>query len=332
MSDLDGDDDLDLVGLGTWYENDGDGQFELSHTFGPAHSGVHAADLDGDGDNDVVTVSGQRFGQVIWYENTDGNGLFVLNNVVATLDWRLQSLQAVDMDDDGDADILSATGSGFVVNSDGQLLWHENIDGSGTFGDSTMIHSGGTNNALAADLDGDGDMDVLSSSPEFGTAWHENTDGVGGFGSPIPMSRSTHITGSIVTGDMDGDGDLDALSIAVSISFGIDWYENRIIGDSNNDRRFDSGDLVKVFQAGQYEDGVQGNSTFDEGDWNADGDFDSGDLVFVFQSGTFVAAARLSSIAVAIDAVLATENSVWAARDDDVNRPHLINGRQPDAR
>ena len=35
-----------------------------------------------------------------------------------------------------------------------------------------------------------------------------------------------------------------------------------------------------VFQAGEYEDGVTGNSTFVEGDWNLDGDFDSTDFVF----------------------------------------------------
>ena len=36
------------------------------------------------------------------------------------------------------------------------------------------------------------------------------------------------------------------------------WYENLLtmIGDVNNDCRFDSGDLVRVFQSGKYEDGT----------------------------------------------------------------------------
>ena len=46
-------------------------------------------------------------------------------------------------------------------------------------------------------------------------------------------------------------------------------------------------DLVGVFVAGEYEDGVPGNSTFQEGDWNGDGEFDSQDLVLAFQMGLY---------------------------------------------
>lgn len=58
-------------------------------------------------------------------------------------------------------------------------------------------------------------------------------------------------------------------------------------GDSNNDGRFTLADLVLVFQAGEYEDSVLDNSTFDEGDWNGDGEFTSSDLVFAFQFGLY---------------------------------------------
>jgi hypothetical protein len=50
--------------------------------------------------------------------------------------------------------------------------------------------------------------------------------------------------------------------------------------------------LIVVFQAGEYEDGVPQNSTFEEGDWNGDQEFDSGDLVLAFQDGMYVPAAR----------------------------------------
>jgi ELWxxDGT repeat protein len=59
-------------------------------------------------------------------------------------------------------------------------------------------------------------------------------------------------------------------------------------GDSNRDGKFNSSDLLLVFQIGEYEDGVDNNSTFDDGDWNGDGDFDSSDLVVAFQAGTYV--------------------------------------------
>ena len=59
-----------------------------------------------------------------------------------------------------------------------------------------------------------------------------------------------------------------------------------IPGDSNHDGVFNSADLVAVFSLSEYEDGIAGNSTFDEGDWDGDGDFDSSDFVFVFSAGT----------------------------------------------
>ncbi len=81
-----------------------------------------------------------------------------------------------------------------------------------------------------------------------------------------------------------------------------------LIGDSNGDGVFDSGDLVKVLQADKYDDGIDGNATFEEGDWNQDGDFDSSDLVLAFQSGHYVAAAVPLGIQIAVDGLMAKDN------------------------
>ncbi len=61
-----------------------------------------------------------------------------------------------------------------------------------------------------------------------------------------------------------------------------------VIGDANGDGVFNSSDLVAVFTAGEYEDSISGNSTFETGDWNGDGEFDTSDLVSAFRSGNFV--------------------------------------------
>jgi hypothetical protein len=61
------------------------------------------------------------------------------------------------------------------------------------------------------------------------------------------------------------------------------------VGDSNHDGLFNSSDLVTAFGAGEFEDGIVGNSTWEEGDWNRDGDFDTSDLVYAFQCGGFEA-------------------------------------------
>jgi hypothetical protein len=62
---------------------------------------------------------------------------------------------------------------------------------------------------------------------------------------------------------------------------------NTWIGDANLDGTFGSEDLVTVFQAGQYEDNVVGNSTWSTGDWNTDTDFTTADLVVAFQDGGY---------------------------------------------
>lgn len=87
--------------------------------------------------------------------------------------------------------------------------------------------------------------------------------------------------------DLDGDG-------TVSIQDHDQLITERLqttYGDSNLDGRFDSSDLVAVFIAGEYEDGVVGNSGWADGDWNCDGEFDTSDLVYAFQRGGYVAAA-----------------------------------------
>ena len=65
-------------------------------------------------------------------------------------------------------------------------------------------------------------------------------------------------------------------------------------GDANLDGTFDSTDFVFVFQRSEYEDDIDGNSTWSDGDWNCDGDFTTTDLVVAFQAGTYVRAARMN--------------------------------------
>ena len=62
-------------------------------------------------------------------------------------------------------------------------------------------------------------------------------------------------------------------------------------GDANLDGVFNSQDLVMVFQAGEYEDSTERNSTWESGDWNGDGEFDSADIILAFQRGQYVSAA-----------------------------------------
>ncbi|MFQ6604417.1 MAG: fibronectin type III domain-containing protein [Fidelibacterota bacterium] len=76
------------------------------------------------------------------------------------------------MDGDGDMDVLSAS------YGDDKIAWYENTDGNGTFGAQQVITTlaDGAQSVYASDLDGDGDMDVLSASYlDDKVAWYENT-------------------------------------------------------------------------------------------------------------------------------------------------------------
>ena len=44
---------------------------------------VYAADIDGDGDIDMLSVSTQDK-KLAWYENTDGQGAFSTQNIITT--------------------------------------------------------------------------------------------------------------------------------------------------------------------------------------------------------------------------------------------------------
>lgn len=83
--------------------------------------------------------------------------------------------------------------------------------------------------------------------------------------------------------DLDSNRSLDNEDLRIWIN----QLKHTSFGDANLDGKFDSRDLVHVFQAGQYEDSVEDNSTWSTGDWNADGDFNASDFVVALQDGGY---------------------------------------------
>ncbi len=228
--DIDSDGDNDVLFAATreigWYENT-DGQGNFGNPIIIASNGffdyITSGDLDGDGDNDVICASGNIDNSIMWFENTDGLGTFSDAQFIAqNVQIGLVSILIIDIDNDGDKDVLFSS----VVEN--KIVWYPNIDGQGTFGSELVISNSidGPRCVYANDIDGDGDMDVLSASIfDSKIAWYENMDGQGNFGEQQVISTEAQQVVSIYADDIDGDGDIDVMS-ASNTDDKIAWYEN----------------------------------------------------------------------------------------------------------
>jgi len=77
---------------------------------------------------------------------------------------------------------------------------------------------------VSADVDGDGDLDVVSGAGALGIGWYENLDGAGGFGSRQSIDGSFAVyTETLDVADADGDGDVDIFAVKQDQMV---WYEN----------------------------------------------------------------------------------------------------------
>ena len=165
-----------------------------------------AGDINGDGHIDVVLASRSLATpyNLAWLENTNGLGDFGSINLIGTMS-ETYRINLADLDGDGDLDAMGATVFLDIIS------WFENLDGLGNFGPRNIISNtaDGAHDVIAADLDNDGDMDVISASDNAGLAWHENLDGQGNFSMPKAINNTITSSRSVFAADMDDDGDID---------------------------------------------------------------------------------------------------------------------------
>ena len=192
------------------------GRFPADRVVATSETGardVAAGDLDGDGDRDLV-VAATEDNTVRWFEN-DGTGSF---GGGTTIDSGLnypRDVEVADINGDGALDIVAAAGEQLSSDGDDRIKWYAN-DGSGGFGtDNTVVNSSPVDDARAidvGDLDGDGDVDVVSASSDNSTiAVHENQiDQGSGFVSST-ITGSADDPRSVALGDFENDGDLDVV-------------------------------------------------------------------------------------------------------------------------
>ncbi len=242
-SDLDGDGDVDIVCSsynpflgGTprvqWFENvNGIGTSWATATISSVSypRAVWADDVDGDGDADVLFVTSDPGaiggpGALYWYENANGDASSWVAHTIGNVTFDT-SLVTADIDRDGDVDVVSALGATFVGVAD-TVFWYENTAGDGSsWTRHTVARPDDFGTVSAADLDLDGDVDIVSRVSTSSLAWHENLDGAGGSWQThetegtIDLPTSTHLA------DLDGDGDPDLIASSRNDD-SVTWFRN----------------------------------------------------------------------------------------------------------
>ena len=234
-TDVDGDGDTDVLSASfsdatiAWYENDGGTDPSFTAQTIPTRANgarsVYATDVDGDGDTDVLSAS-TLDSTIAWYENDGGADPSFTVQTITTSAVGAYSVYATDVDGDGDTDVLSAS------QLDDTIAWHENDGGADPSFTAQTITTGadGAASVYATDVDGDGDIDVLSASAgsileDSKIAWYENDGGANPSFTNRTITTDANEAFSVYAMDVDGDGDTDVLS-ASQLDDTIAWYEN----------------------------------------------------------------------------------------------------------
>jgi hypothetical protein len=183
---------------------------------------VIPADLNHDGLMDFVALISQQFETVQAFINQGPGKGFKAETIYAAPhpNWGSSGIQLVDLDGDGDLDVLMTNGDMF----DDRLLkpyhgiqWLEN-KGTYPFTPHLIAHMPGVHRAVAVDLDGDGDLDIVACAFTAGSVggaeaklpslvWLEQTKRGHFEKHTLEVGNLTHAT--LDVGDFDRDGDMD---------------------------------------------------------------------------------------------------------------------------
>lgn len=233
-ADFDGDGDLDIVlanfgwrqtGNITVLENrtaDSKTPSFVPRIIDPRTGAIHVlvTDVNKDGKPDFIALLAQEHESIVAFINT-GKGLsFTRETIYAAPhpNWGSSGIELVDLDGDGDQDVLYTHGDtfdDFVLKPYHGIQWLEN-KGTFPYTAHTLATLPGAQRAQAADLDGDGDLDIVATAMIAGgeinarlasVVWLEQVKPGVFERHTIEMGSPYHATLDLA--DIDGDGHPD---------------------------------------------------------------------------------------------------------------------------
>ncbi|QDU80996.1 FG-GAP repeat protein [Polystyrenella longa] len=258
--------DSDLVVLKA---TTGSGLFELSDQseqggfVTPGDGGffeVQLADLDNDGDQDIITardsISGPGTDHILLFLENNGEGVFTIQGPIINFGY-LETFEIGDFNGDGLFDVLTVENELITLwIGDGEFnfsrRWQES---SGLDGDYI--------NLTAGDVDSDGDLDLVYSD-EFTSLYTMLNDGAGEFTQSFEFAGGSTYIVDMQLGDLDGDGDLD-LVISTNSSRTYRFIDETLMFINNGKGEFAQNSPSFITRE------VRG---FDLGDVDGDGDLD----------------------------------------------------------
>ncbi|MCB9682781.1 MAG: VCBS repeat-containing protein [Alphaproteobacteria bacterium] len=204
-------------------------------------SAAVVADVDGDGDNDVIATAVYTPG-IEWWQNT-GSGFTHQARFGTATSGQALDLAVADIDADGDNDLVVARGP------DGVELYRWDA-GAGQWGavESLPGLSDDARGVALTDVDGDGDLDLVTGWLT-GSLTIQTNDSAGTFSATTTIATGIGSDpGHLATPDLDNDGDPD-LVVGGFTRLGV-WRNDLggslfvpLLDDGDGDTRFAAADL-----------------------------------------------------------------------------------------